>query len=448
MDDSAQFLDRAGSPRTRNRFAAAVALAGCFAAVGVTAAAPEARAAATCSSGVSVYGVTDDGKLTYSVIDPDRGDLTKVVTSSATLGFTAKAIAALNFNTVLVTSTTGGLYRVDVTTNSNSLAFNAPLRIEGGWTHDKLAYDGHGHLYGLAGGTLMQYNVSRPKPGADQIGGRREIGGGFALKTMTTTGDDLLVATTSAGALLTYHISATGYVRSELDDAGWSAFNTLVSPGGGLYYGRMPDGAMYWYEDDDPADGKGSDVGYHRNDPVSSKGWTQTLLSAVPATCTTDSVAGIRSKITAAAKGEVGTGAAGCNTYHKACDKGRLAWCAMFATWTWHTAGVADVPRDTFLAQGLGLWGLNNNRFKKRSTSARSSGSPKPGDWVIYGPPAAAAGGHVDVVVQVRPDGHLVVVGGNVSKKVTQRVIDPAIAYSGDDSLPISGYVAPPGAAL
>lgn len=408
-----------------------------------------ASAAASCAGGVSVYGVLPDGRLSYTTIDPDNGDITHVVVSSRTLGFTAKALATLNFNTLLVTSTSGVLYRVDVVTNSASLTFNDPIDVQHGWTHNLLSYDGHGHLYGTtSGGSLLQYLVSAAKPGTNQIGQRREIGsGGFALKTLAAAGDDRLIATASDGRLISYAVSQTGttYTRGQLDDAGWQSFENLVSPGGGLYYGKNPDGAMYWYEDDDPADGSGTDIAYHLNDPVASRGWTQYLLSADPAGCTsTTPVKPLRSKIATLATGEVGTTEANCDKYNDGCNHGANDWCAMFATWTWAAAGVANVPRGTWVARGLGEWGVTHDLFKSRTGS--SHGSPKIGDWVIYGAPDGGTGGHVDVITAVHPDGTLTVVGGNVSNQVMRRVIDPDTARNGRDNSLISGYVSPPGA--
>ena len=436
------------------RRARAVLLAFAVALGGVTAiavqASPAAHADATCAANVSVYGVLADGRLTYTVIDPDNGNILKVLTSAKSLGFTAKALATLNTNTVLVTSTAGELYRVDVITFNTSLTFDAPSPLQAGWTHNLLTYDGHGHIYGTtSGGQLSQYLMSAKdgKPGTNQIGQRVEIGsGGFSLKTLAAAADDRLIATASDGQLISYAVNASGgYTRAQLDDAGWQSFTNLVSPGGGLYYGKNADGAMYWYEDGDPTDGRGTDITYHLDDPVASRGWTQALLSADPSTCTAKPAANpLRAKIAAAATGEVGTPEAQCDKYNEACDAGRLDWCAMFATWTWSTSGVAGVPRGMFVARGLGKWGVEHNLFKSRSGSAH--GSPKPGDWVIYGAPDGETGGHVDVVTVVHPDGTLTVVGGNVSQKVSRRVIDPDTARSGaHNDQPISGYVSPPG---
>ncbi|MEU6931487.1 peptidoglycan DD-metalloendopeptidase family protein [Streptomyces sp. NPDC046385] len=247
-----------------------------------------AGATADCSGSVSIYGALADGRLTYSQIDPSNGDRVKTLVGPD-LGFVPKALATLNFNTVLATDSAGTLYRIDIKTNNLSLALlNAPVAIGTGWTHDKLTYDGHGHLYGTAGGMLLQYLVSQPKPaGSQHIGQRVEIGTGFVLKTLTATGDDRLLANTSDGRLLEYRIDSTGGWSSRLlAAANWSGFDKLVSPGGGLYYGVTSAGGMYWYQDVNPTDGSGGDIVYHNDDPVDVSGWTQTVLSAEPETAT------------------------------------------------------------------------------------------------------------------------------------------------------------------
>ncbi|MEV0218274.1 tachylectin-related carbohydrate-binding protein [Streptomyces sp. NPDC050704] len=262
----------------------------------LTASTTTAQAGTECGGSVSVYGLLDDGRLTFSSINPSNGDRLKTLIGPD-LGFTPKAMATLNFNTVLVTSTAGALYRIDVQTNNNALVLadtNPITKIaDSGWTHDKLAYDGRGHLFGTANGTLIQYLVSQEKPaGSQHIGQRVEIGDGFVLKTLTATGEDRLLATSSDGRLIDYAINSGAtqkWTARELRPDGWSGFNQLVSPGGGLYYGRTSAGGMYWYKDADPLDGDGSDIAYHNNDPVDASGWTQSLLSAQPNsyTCTT-----------------------------------------------------------------------------------------------------------------------------------------------------------------
>jgi hypothetical protein len=285
--------------------------------------------------------------------------------------------------------------------------------------------------------------VSKDKPAAAQITQGTEIGEGFVLKTLAASGDDRLIATAADGRLLAYTVTGPGkWSGAELDDDGWQAFTHLVSPGGGLYYGRTSDGAMYWYEDDDPTNGKGSDIGYHLNDPVTSRGWTQELLSAQPAMCgVKPTVNPIRATIAELALREVGTPGSQCDQYHSDCKNSQPAWCAMFATWTWEKAGVSGVPRGQKVARGLGQWGKARDLFKRRPDGAM--GSPKVGDFVIWGEPDGHVGGHVDVVVAVQPNS-ITIVGGNVDNKVTKRRIDPRKADSSGRH--ISGYVSPPGA--
>ncbi|MGC5342514.1 tachylectin-related carbohydrate-binding protein [Streptomyces sp. DT24] len=245
-----------------------------------------------CTGTTSIYGVLDDGRLTYSAVNPVNGNRLRTLIGPD-LGFTPKAMATLNFNTVLVTSTTGALYRVDIQTNENALAVSAIDKIvDSGWTHDKLTYDGYGHLYGTTtDGTLLQYLVSQAKPkGVQHIGQRTEIGTGFVLKTLTSTAQNRLLATTTAGALYSYKISGSTWKREVLKESGWSGFDQVVSSGSGFYYGRMAaTGAMYWYKDANISDGNGSDIAYHNDDPVDASGWTQNLLSAAPGqvTCST-----------------------------------------------------------------------------------------------------------------------------------------------------------------
>ncbi|MDF6021177.1 tachylectin-related carbohydrate-binding protein [Streptomyces sp. JH34] len=270
-----------------------VLLAGAVSLSLLTASTGTAQAAEqVCTGTSSIYGILDDGRLTYSAITPGTGNRIRTRVGPD-LGFEPKAMATLNFNTILVTSTAGALYRVDVQTNDETLAVSAIDKIiDKGWTHDKLSYDGYGHLYGTtADGTLLQYLVSQAKPkGVEHIGQRAEIGTGFVLKTLTTVGQDRLIATTEAGKLFSYKVSAGTWKRGDLKESGWSGFDQVVSSGSGFYYGRIATtGAMYWYKDANISDGNGDDIAYHNDDPVDTSGWTQSLLSAAPGqvTCTT-----------------------------------------------------------------------------------------------------------------------------------------------------------------
>jgi len=111
-------------------------------------------------------------------------------------------------------------------------------------------------------------------------------------------------------------------------------------------------------------------------------------------------------------------------------------WCAMFATWVWDIAGVPEVTdevRRTYVARALGSWGQQWGNFHRSG--------PRAGDWVIWGEPGQVTPGHNDIVVQVNGDGSLYVVGGNVSDKVTKRLVWPGSTITNGQS--ISGYVTP-----
>ena len=237
------------------------------------------------SGTASVYGVLPDGRLTYTAIDAATGQRTHgAVASSATLGFTPKAMATLNFNTILITEEgpEGRLYRVDVVTNSNSLVFNPPVFLGTGYTHELLAYDGNTHLFGIAGGVLRRYTVNAAKPALANISTGTTIGGGFTLKTLTATASNWILGTTSSGLLISYRIDGSPYTRYQLRDSTWQVFDHLLSPGGGVYYGHHSNGALHRYLDADPHDGDAGDLAGLGT--VDTGGWTQTLLSAQPST--------------------------------------------------------------------------------------------------------------------------------------------------------------------
>jgi hypothetical protein len=233
------------------------------------------------SGTADVYGALADGRLTYSKIDVETGNRSNSLISTANLGFTPKAMATLNFNTVLVTTSGGILYRVDVGTNNTSLTFTK-TSIGTGWTHDRLVYDGNSHLFGIAAGALRRYNLTAAKPTATSITANTLIDNGFTLKTLTSTAPDWIMGTDAAGELLSYHISgANSWTRYVLGST-WGAFTSLTSPGGGVYYGRAASGAMFRYLDANPTDGSGSDLKGFSSDPVDTSGWTQVVISARP----------------------------------------------------------------------------------------------------------------------------------------------------------------------
>ncbi|GAB1819602.1 hypothetical protein [Herbidospora sp. RD11066] len=238
------------------------------------------------SGQASVYGVLSDGRLTYTAIDAATNRRTHgAVTSTAALGFTPKAMATLNFNTILITDTSGKLYRVDVITNSNSLVFNPPVLLaSSGWTHDLLAFDG-GRLFGIADGSLRRYVINAAKPAIGNITSNTFIGSGFTLKTLTATAPHWILGTTTGGQLISYKINGAGACdRHELRSTTWQVFDHLLSPGGGYYLGHHRDGSMIAYSDANPTDGNGSDL--TGRPAVDTGGWTQPLLSAWPGTVT------------------------------------------------------------------------------------------------------------------------------------------------------------------
>ena len=181
------------------------------------------------TSDVSVFGAMSDGRLTYTTIDSATGDRTFTTTSVSTVGFTPKALAALNYNTLLVTSTGGRLHRVDVV-STNPLVFTVVDLNLGGWTHNLLSYDGDGSLFGIAGtnGTLRRYTVPSAKPTSfpDNV----LIGTGFTLNAFTTTGADWILGTTTAGRLISYNVQGAGsWVPGDLAPNGWTVTQSGVA---------------------------------------------------------------------------------------------------------------------------------------------------------------------------------------------------------------------------
>ncbi|MGC4786759.1 trypsin-like serine protease [Micromonospora sp. DT178] len=230
---------------------------------------------------VSVFGTGPDGRLSHTTVDPVTG-ARRTVVSAGTLGFTPKAMAALNADTVLVTSTAGQLYRVDVT-GTDPLTFTRTESLSGGWTQDRLAYDGHGSLYGInAGAALRRYTVTKPKPAYADIVNPKSITGNFTLTALAAPGPGRILGTTSNGKLLAYVIDAAGvWTPEELAATGWGDTTSLFSPGGGLYHRRLSSGQVLTYLDASPFDGSGADIKPHLPDAPASTGWDP-ILSARP----------------------------------------------------------------------------------------------------------------------------------------------------------------------
>jgi hypothetical protein len=91
-----------------------------------------------------------------------------------------------------------------------------------------------------------------------------------------------------------------------------------------------------------------------------------------------------------------------CNPYGP-CEE----WCALFATWTWESAGV-PIPRYAFT-------GDIYNWSARYGSVLPPSARPAPGDAVLYGsgPQSVATSLHVGIVAEVWPDGALVTLDGD-----------------------------------
>ena len=96
---------------------------------------------------------------------------------------------------------------------------------------------------------------------------------------------------------------------------------------------------------------------------------------------------------------------------------GCMPWDSLYATWVWNKAGNA-VPKFSFRGD-LFNWAKKHNRAH---TGVEGVG---PGDLVLYGtgPQNTKTSTHVDIVIEVLPDGRLRVIGGDVKNKVTERVV-------------------------
>jgi hypothetical protein len=231
---------------------------------------------------VSVFGATADGHLTYSAIDSASGDRLTTVTSDATLGFEPKALAALNYNTLLVTNPSGRLYRVDVRTTTPVLTFAPPVDLDfPGWSHRALTADGYGSLYGIAGSTLRRYTLTSDKPAKADITNNTLVRDGFAI-TLTSPAPGWILGNEPSGKLVSYKIptNVADWERHDLAASGWT-YRQVISPGGGVYYAQNQGGTLLRFLDANPTNGSGTDITAYPSDPVDGA-WNQSLLSAVP----------------------------------------------------------------------------------------------------------------------------------------------------------------------
>ncbi|MEU9824178.1 trypsin-like serine protease [Micromonospora chersina] len=230
---------------------------------------------------VSVYGAKPDGRLTYTAFDPVTGAKVFSTVSTQTLGLTPKALATLNSDTLLVTDTGGNLHRVDVTSTQPLTFTRTTDRLGGGWTHDRLVYDGYGSLFGQAGGVLHRYTVTKTKPAVatDITNHVVPIASGFGVLSLGANGKGHLITTTSTGALATYYITPAGAWDGRFDPAttGWSGVTSLFSPGSGHYYRRDANGVLTGYLETGPFDSTGADLTAYVPTGTASGGWDAIL---------------------------------------------------------------------------------------------------------------------------------------------------------------------------
>jgi predicted chitinase len=237
-----------------------------------------------CTGTAYVYGVRPDGTLTFSAIDA-ASNTKRISLVGGKLPWGVRAMATLNHNTILVTTAPGALYRIDITGNTKKLTFDAPVPMAtSGWTYDKLAADGAGHLFATGGtnGQLWRWDLAAKKPTGGQIASKTRMGSGVILKTMTGMSGGRLLGTTSGGKLIAVHAPGAGRITmSTLGTSGWGGVSALTSPGGGLFFARTDStGAFSTRKDANVADGRGTDISLVGT--VDSTGWTQKVLSAAP----------------------------------------------------------------------------------------------------------------------------------------------------------------------
>ena len=361
---------RRGAARRRIALAAVVALPlTTLAAVTGTSSA----SAATCNGNAAVYGA-DGSELTFSVLDdPAGGGGLSVVNHVKDLGYTPRTLVALDYKTLLATDSSGNLHKLDVVTNSTGGTVRDTVWVSGGWTHDHLAYDGAGHLYGTAGGNLLRYDLSS---GFTSIGPRQIVAqGGYVVDTLFANAPNSLIATNADGALINYKVNPTtnSVGRHVLRSSTWR-FRNMISPGGGVYYGQTTAGAMNHYIDTNPVDGSGTDISYPK--AISTRGWTQHLLAAVPGTC--DAVKTIAERAVLIALDQVGKpyvwGAEGPNSFD----------CSGLVHYAYENAGFYWRDRETADS-------LYNRGYGRKVLKAEH----KRGDLIFFNSDSDAAMDHV-----------------------------------------------------
>lgn len=270
-----------------------------------------ARVATGCAGTAYVYGARADGTLTFTAIDAATNVRGRTLVGPK-LPFGVRAMATLDYTTLLVTTPAGELYRIDVIGNTKKLTIDTPSKLaSNSWTYDKLTADGFGHLFATSGtnGQLYRWNVTAKKPTGSQIATKTRIGAGFVLTSLTATGGGQLIGTTSGGKLMGYKaIGLNRFTSATLASSGYTGVDKLAGVGGGVFYARTTSsGALVGRKDANVADGSGSDIATIGT--VDSSGWTQKVLSGAPktVTCTTGGDLTYAALVTMFGSGWVGT---------------------------------------------------------------------------------------------------------------------------------------------
>ncbi|MBV1854485.1 LamG-like jellyroll fold domain-containing protein [Catellatospora tritici] len=241
---------------------------------------------ANCTSDPVIYGINANGALTFTMLEPATGTVVRKLTSTATIGYTPASIAVLNNNTLLVPSTSGTLYRIDILTNTDTLTFAAPVALGTGWTLLKAGFDGT-YYYGITSGdVLRRYQVTTAKPVLADIINWSTVGTGFGLTTFTATAPNYVIGSrTSDGLVRNYQItSGTSWTSGSPGNWGMNV-NSAFSPGGGLYYVRDNSNTVTLYRDAAPTVLDDNPIP-HLTKPVgTSADWGQSMLSAQPGIC-------------------------------------------------------------------------------------------------------------------------------------------------------------------
>ncbi len=243
-----------------------------------TAAVPSTR----CSGEAEVFGILDDGQLTYTRIKGATNQRISMMIGENS-GLRPAGLAALSPERLLVIDRNRHLYRVDIWVDAAQRNITLRTKVDlGVWNQDpSLAFDGKGSLYGIKGDLLMEYAVSATTP--DIIGEGKAVGRGFrGLESLAAPAPNYVIGIRQ-NQLLGYQVGGTADLPEVLGTS-WNRTTRLVTPGQGLFYGRGWDDSLNTYRYFRPLH-RSRDAIRNRGQ-VDERGWSQSVLSAVPNTLT------------------------------------------------------------------------------------------------------------------------------------------------------------------